>query len=387
MNKSLHFLGSLALVTSLAACAPVASTTGDFPNTGNGGNGGNNNGASPDGGDPGTPGAPSTTPTNPLNNGATYSGVYKANAALDFTQPGVLPGLLSPALAALANLSTDPGSSLVNFAQAAGAINLNSTTRNVIASVITDKLASVLPPDVKQALDLISNITQITSSTTLLNTITVHTPSTTGAVYVDVIVTGAGFDFVDVNGTATHVDVQTSAAQLPASKSTILGKLTPHSNAPIADADVTFTGGSISIPVGDFLVQALGTLVFQPLGQTDLKSTLLHLMSNTCDDLGYVVETGVYNLTSLDVGHDVGTRICTTAITLAANEITSAISSLKVNNVKITNGRFTLFDVSPSHSAVDHKADLLGDGSWTWSFGSANIDTSIDDGTRSASAI
>ena len=110
-------------------------------------------------------------------------------------------------------------------------------------------------------------------------------------------------------------------------------------------------------------------------------------MSNTCIDLGYVVENGVYDLTTLDIGNDVGTRICTTAITLAANEITSAITSLKVNNVKITDGRFTLFDISPAHASVDHKADLLGDGTWTWSFGSANIKTSIDDGTRTASAI
>lgn len=393
MKKLLHILGFLALATTLAACAPApTSAGGNFPNSGNNNNGtGGTTNTNPDNTNPDNNpdgGTVNTMPSNPLNNGATYSGVYQSNATLDFTQPGVLPGLVSPALAALADLSTDPGSALVNFAQAAGAVHLDSTMRGVISSVITNKLNNVLPDNVKQALDLISDITKITQTTTLQNTITVHTPSSTGSVYVDVVVTGAAFDFVDLNLNPQHVVVKTSSAYLAQSKSTILGTLTPHPNAPVADADLTFTGGSISIPIGDFINQAMGPLLFKPMwGTTDLKSTLLYLMQSPCTDLGYIVQSGVYDLTTLDIGNDVGTTICTTAVTLAANEIVSEIGKLKVNNVKITDGRATLTDVSSKKPTADHKSDLLDGGSWTWTFGGADVPASIDDGTRIATAI
>ncbi len=45
-------------------------------------------------GTPGTPGAPTSPGT--LGDGAIYSGVYQADAPVDFTQNGVLPGLASP---------------------------------------------------------------------------------------------------------------------------------------------------------------------------------------------------------------------------------------------------------------------------------------------------
>jgi hypothetical protein len=368
-------LPSLALAASLAAgCAPVvgAAPSGSFPGSTSGSVG-----------DP----TPTVDGGTVGSSGARYAGVFEADAKLDFTQPGVLPGLASPALAALSSLGTDPGGSLVNFAQAAGAINLDSSLRSAVGSVITQQLDSVLPQDVRDALTLISDITKITQTSTLNTSLTVHTPSANGSVQISVEVTGCSFDFIDLNANPQHVSVKTSAANLANNTATITATLNPHPDAPIADADLIFNGGELDLAVGDWILQSMGPLVFQPeWGTTDLNSTLQKLMATPCQDLGALVEEGVEDLTSLDVGPSLGTTICSTAVTLASAEITQAVGKLEVHGAKISNGRATLTDTSTAHPTADHQSDQMT-GNWTWSFGGADVPSTIGNGARTGIAL
>jgi len=374
----LTLFGTLALATALAGgCSKSTATGGDFPD------------------DP-----PITTPDEPKPNNpqpnnpnapnpqtAKYAGIYSADAPVDFTQPGVLPGLASPALAALSNIGSDPGKALVDFAQATGAIDLPSAVRSVIGSVITQQLDSVLSPGVQEALDLISNITKITKTTVIKNKITVHTPRADKTVDVELEVTGASFDFVDFNLNPQHVDVTVPAASAAAAKTSLVATLTPRANAPVADADLTLSGGTVSIPMGHFIVQAMGPLVFQPVwGVNTLQEALTEIMREPCADLGVIVRNGVYNILGLDIGTSAGTTICNTAVTLAAAEIIEEITDIKVDGVSITNGRVVLYDISTLKPTMDKQSDRLAEGTWTWSFGSADVPSTLA-GDRIGNAI
>ena len=313
MRLNLSIFGSLALATTLATgCAPqpVTSTGGSFPTGGNTGSSSDGN-SNTDGGVAGTP-TDSGVPSNPLNNGAHYSGIYNANAQLDFTQPGVLPGLISPALAALSEVGTDPGDALVTLAKAAG-VSIPLGLDSAVGSIITQQLGNVIPADVEQTLQTISNIAQITKTSTLQNSMTIHTPSATGAVQVDIVVNGVGFDFVDINlkqAARRREDVAREPRPRPPRRSPRRCSRTRTHRSPTPTSSSTVARSPL--PVGDWVLQAMGPLVFQPeWGTTDLKSTLEKLLMTPCNDLGPIVEDGVMDLTGLDVGSTVGTTICT----------------------------------------------------------------------------
>ena len=363
LNK-LSIFGTLALAATLAGSACSKSASGD--------------GTFPDDPAPATPTTP--TPGTPTPTTAKYAGIYQANAPIDFTQNGVLPGIASPALNALTMVGTNPGRALVNMAQAAGAINISSTLRNILGDIITGQLNSIMSQDVMDALDLISNIAKITQTGVLKNKLTIHTPKADGTVAVDIELSGAGFDFVDIQGTAQHVDVTVPAAAAATAKSTMtMATLAARPNAPVADADLTLSGGSLSIPIGDFIMQAAGPLIFQPaFGKSDLKSALTYIMTQPCIDFGNAIHNSVQGTPILEsISADVYKTICTTAVGLAATEIISQISMLKIDGVKITNGRAVLFDTSMLKPTMDHQSDRIADGTWSWSFGSTDVPSTL----------
>src|SRR4051812_45301799 len=103
------------------------------------------------GGDPGsmTGGggdAPTNNPDNPNPQPkpvASYSGVYDVKSNLDFTQNGVLPGALGPALAGLSELHDHPGDALLTILKGAN-IPYVSDILNKIPSFLTSALAGLL---------------------------------------------------------------------------------------------------------------------------------------------------------------------------------------------------------------------------------------------------
>jgi len=339
---------------------------------------------------PMTPGEPMPAPTPaPTPATARYSGIYQANAPIDFTQNGVLPGIASPALNALTMVGSNPGRALVTMANATGAVNIPSPFDSVLGDIITGQLDQILPPDVQDDLKIIANIADITKTTVLKNSLTVHTPGAGGVCEVDLQLTGAGFDFVDIHGNAQHVDVTVPVAQVAgATAKMTMGMLTPRPDAPVADADLVLSGGSLTIPIGSFIMQAAGPLIFQPeWGVSDLQSALNKLMMPICGSFGMAIHDAVQGVTFLeDINASVYTTICTTAVGLAAVEIANQINNLTVSGVSITNGRAVLYDVSTVKPTMDHQSDRIGDGTWSWTFGSIAVPSTLA-GDRTGNAL
>ena len=79
---------------------------------------------------------------------------------------------------------------------------------------------------------------------------TIHTPSATGAVQVDIVVNGVAFDFVDINLNKQHVVVKTSAVNLAsATTSFTRDAAAAPERRRSRDADLIFDGGTLA-PAG-----------------------------------------------------------------------------------------------------------------------------------------
>ena len=95
----------------------------------------------PDTPDPGPStggGNPDTGPDGPIapKPVANYAGVYDVKSNLDFTQNGVLPGALGPALAGLSELHDHPGDALLTILKGAN-IPYVSDILNKVPSFLT----------------------------------------------------------------------------------------------------------------------------------------------------------------------------------------------------------------------------------------------------------
>ena len=359
-------LGSLALAASFAAAcaAPPASGTGVIDDPGS---------DTPVNPDPTKP-----DPTNPNTISAKYSGVYTANAPVDFTQQGVLPGLTGPALASLSELHDNPGKAIVDFAYAANAPvikDMSAFVRDVLSSVVTTSVGNLLKnhPEFDKIIGVIDSIFSITQTSVITNKITVHTPAADGTVAAELQVVGAHFELL-----GQKIDVPVPATLMAASKTSLTATLKARPNAPIADADVTFSGGTVSLPVGAFLLEAMGPLLFQPqFGTADLRSTLLALVP--CESIATDVAAAAQNNSVLKyvVTAPVMKVICTTAVAYVADKITAEIEKLSIDNVQVMNGRAVLYDTSTLKPAMDHQSDRIADGTWSWVFGSVAVPSSL----------
>lgn len=363
---SLNVFGTLALATALctSACSTASAPGGAFP------------------GDPSPPSTPSSTPSSPPVDPdppapvqtANYSGIYNADAPLDFTQDGVLPGLTSPLLGALASIHDTPGQAIVDFANAAGVpvvSDIGSFGRSILAGLLDTQIKDFYAanPSLDQVAQIIMNIFELAKTGVLTNTLTIHTPNTDGTVAVELEMAGARFDFL-----GKSANVTLSAAAAATAKTSLTATLKARPNAPIADADLTLTGGTLTLPLGDLLLQALTPLVFAPqFGTQDLASTLQKLVP--CNDIAKSVSDAAStdDILKYVITESVVKTICTTALTYAAGQITDAIEALTIDGVTINNGRGVLYDISATKPTVDHQSDRVADGSWTWSLGSIDV--------------
>ncbi len=69
--------------------------------------------------------------------------------------------------------------------------------------------------------------------------------------------------------------------------------------------------------------------------------------------------------------------ICTAAVGFAADKAISEIQQLKLSGVTIMNGRAVLYDTSQLKPTMDHQSDRVADGTWTWSFGSIDVPSTL----------
>jgi hypothetical protein len=300
---------------------------------------------------------------------ANYSGVYEVVAPLDFTQNGVLPGIVSPLLAGLTDLHDHPGKALYEIL-AGSNIPYISDLMNKLPGFLVSGLEALLDdlitknlyqgyPVVDQVTGIISGIAEVTKTMDLHDTITIHKPAADMSVNVEQQLHAVGFTLL---GTTQVVPIP--AASMSKALSKMPGKLTPHSNAPVADADVTISDGTFSIPYGSLLLEALGPLLFNQFGGAmDLAGALKNMVP--CADFG---QTIVDNSGGIITDPSVGKDLCEGALGLVADAITKPINDLTLDDVKATMSVGKLYDVSMKVPKMDNQSDRLAEGKWNWSF-------------------
>jgi hypothetical protein len=361
----LSIFGTLAIATTLAGGCSKSTSTTDFPDD-------------PAPSTPNNPNNPNPNPPPTPTQSAKYAGIYEANALLDFTQPGVLPGLASPLLGALSKIHDQPGTAIVDFANAANVPvvkDIGSFGRALLAGILNTQIGQFYQghQDLNQVAQVIMDIFEITKTTVLLNKLTVHTPAADGTVAVELQVSGARFEFFN-----NKVEVMTPVAAQAAAKSSMTAMLKARPNAPIADADLTLTGGAVKLPAGEYILQALGPALFQPkFGTSDLKQTLLKLVP--CNDFASDVASAAQQDDFLKyfITEPVVKTICNTAVGYLADKVTNEIKALTIDNITIANGRAVLYDISQMKPTMDHQSDRVADGTWTWSFGATEVPSTL----------
>jgi hypothetical protein len=321
---------------------------------------GPDNPAPPATNNPDSPNGNQNTPPPPVAN---YAGVYDLTAPLDFTQNGVLPGLLSPALGSLAELHDHPGDALINILQNSN-IPVVSSTLNKIPSFLLSAFGSLLDnliinnlykgyPVVDQITNIIEGIAELAKKMDVHDTVTVHTPASNKMAVEEQI---SGVDFT-LLGNTTNVTLTTGK------KVSTTGTILPHANAPVADADLQLGTASLSLPIGDLLLQAAGPLLFSQFGgATDLKGALLNLVP--CASVGQDISDGLGGVISASEA----TMLCQTGIGLVADMVTAKIKAITFDGVNVTAGAGVLYDASKAKPGVDYQSDRIADGKWTWSF-------------------
>jgi hypothetical protein len=343
--------------------------------------GGDTGGMVPPGqaGDPSGPSNPGTgpAPEGPSVNNPnpapppmpSYAGTYEVVSPVDFTQNGVLPGMIGPALGALSQLHDKPGQALIDIVQAAG-IPYLSDILNKVPSFLEAALAALLDdliknnlykgyPVVDQVASIIQGIFELTKKLEIHDEITVKAAAgAKGQVGVEHQLSGVGFTAF---GQKTIVDFSQPARAK--AKVTTTADLAPHANAPVADADLTLLGGGFTMPIGDLLLQAAGPLLFKNFGNAmTLKDALNNLVP--CASVAKSISDGVNGFISVAEAQS----LCTGAIGLVADQVEKKIRDITFDGVEVSEGTAKLYDVSIPRPQMDHQSDRMAEGVWTWTF-------------------
>jgi hypothetical protein len=328
---------------------------------------------------PNNPDSPNNpnTPNTPAAPVAHYSGIYDAVAPIDFTQNGVLPGLLGPALGGLAQLHDHPGNAIITVVEAAGIPYLSAILMKVpsflkaaLSGLLDDLIIKNLYqgyPVVDEIASVIQGIAELGKKLEIHDEITVRTPTATGVVALEQQLTGVGFTLL-----GKHAVVDFSAAAKLKALAKMPGVLAAHPNAPIADADLTLGAGTFSLPIGELLLQAAGPLLFSQFGgATTLKGALGNLVP--CMTFGQTLSDGVGGFISVADAQ----KFCTGAIGLIADQVEGKIKAIAFDGVEVERGAAKLYDVSQLKPSMDHQSDRVAEGTWTWKFTVGSTVTSV----------
>jgi hypothetical protein len=325
---------------------------------------------------PSNPDGPSTMPTPPPAPPPpaptpTYAGVFALVAPIDLTQNGVLPGVLGPSLDALTKLHDHPGQAILEIVESAnipsvsGAINglpgfVKSLLSTLLDKLITDELYQNVPV-ADQIAGIISGITDVSKTMELHDRMTLHTPAASGKASVEQQLTDVGFTLLGSNELVTLDPSEQTAAH------TLMGgAIAPHANKPVADADLVFDGGQVSLPFGDLVLRAAGPLVFAQFGATDLKGALTAVVP--CSAAAQSISDGLGDWLPASTIE----TICTTALGLIADEVTGQIKNVTLQG-QISKATAQLHDASPAKYLASH----ISDGQWVWGFSLAGAQIQV----------
>jgi hypothetical protein len=345
-----------SLVVSVGCSQAGPSSMGPMP-----GGQADPNQAAPSTNNPDSPGSPGTPTTPPAAPKASYTGVYRVLAPLDFTQNGVLPGALGPALAGLSELHDHPGDAIIKIVQGANIPYLSDILNKVpgfLVSALSGLLDQVITnavynnyPAIDEIASVIQGITELANHLDVQEDLTVHTPAADGSVKIDQDISGVQF---------TLLGNQTMVALKAAMKTSTTGKLTPHPDAPIADADLSIDPSTVSLPIGELLLDAAGPLLFSQFGATDLTGALQAVVP--CSSIGQDVSDGLGGIISASEV----SQLCDGALGLIAGLAEQKIKAVTFDGIQVHDGKAVLFDVTPQKPTVDYRSDQLGNGTWTW---------------------
>jgi hypothetical protein len=190
------------------------------------------------------------------------------------------------------------------------------------------------------------------------DTITVHTPAADGSVKIDQQVTSVDFTLFGMKQPASI-----PADALSSALSHMNGKVTPHANKPVADADLSIEAATFTIPIGSLMLEAAGPLLFNQFGgATDLNGALNNLVP--CASFGQTLADNSGG--ALD--NTVGTKLCTAALGIVAAGVTLELSKVTLDSVLVDGATAKLYDTSMKVPVVDHQSDRLAEGVWNWHF-------------------
>lgn len=317
---------------------------------------------------PGTPQGPGEINNPPPKPVANYAGVYTADAPIDLTQNGVLPGVLGPALNALIELHDHPGKAILDIIAIANIPTVSDAVANMpqflkdllsglLDKLITDEVYANVPV-VDQVTNIISGITELAKTIDVHNTLTVHTPAADGSAKIEQQVTDVGFTLLSKTTVVSFDPTEKAAAY-----SAMPGTVTPHANAPVADADLTLAGGKMTLPFGELLLQAAGPLLFSQIGgATTLDGALKNLVP--CHDAAQ----GISDALGGYLPPATVEQLCTAALGAIATEVTSEVDKVVLKDVQVTNATAYLLDASQSKPTTDYQSDRIANGKWSWTF-------------------
>jgi|GEM_PF-2894014 len=362
---------TLTAFAVLTGCNSAPTTTGP---------GGDNNPTNPGSHDPGTP--PTIDPGTPDPNMpaapvAKYDGVYDVKSLLDFTQGGVLPGITGPALGGLSELHDHPGDAIYTIL-AGASIPYLSDILNKVPSFLKKALTGALDdliiknlyqgyPVADQVATIIQGIAELSKQVNIHDYLTVGVPNHDNVSVMEHQLTSVDFTYLGAKTTVLF-----SAAAKANAYAKVNGTILPHTNAPVADADISIPGGTFKLPIGEMMLSAAGPLLFVQFGgATDLTSALVNLVP--CATFAQDISDGVNNVIN---AADVQT-LCEGALGLVAQQVENQIKAITLDNVVLSTVNGKLYDTSMKRPAVDYQSDRIAEGKGSWSFtingGSATV--------------
>lgn len=216
---------------------------------------------------------PTEEPTPPL-----YAGSYLVKTKLDLTDKGVLPGVAGPILAFIADLDNKPFTAFLYLLKDSNIPTVSAGLQSVPGWVLDAGgavgdaivIAQVFDPnpEVKMVLSQISNIAEIFQTLEITNQISIGAETAPGTFKITQQIVALGFEY----GTQKKSYNLSLAARMNAM---IKGKSLVVTNVKtMADFDGYFDGGSIDLPVGEFMLNAINDLVLSPWGYSSLGNLL-----------------------------------------------------------------------------------------------------------------
>ena len=345
-------LATLATVTLGAGCFADPNKT----QTGGGGGWGSPSTptSSPDGGDswgtPSTPTNPDTPPTDdpPSTPDPLYAGSYLVKTKLDITDKGVLPGPTGAIIAFLADLDTKPFTAFLYLLKDAGIPTVSAGLQSVpqwildaggaVGDAIIKDTVFEPYPDVKNVLVAIANVGEMFQTLELHNQISIGGKISTDTYKITQQFVAVGFEW---NGQKKVYNMSAAAR----ANAIIKGKSLNVTNVKTyADFDGMFDGGTIDLPIGELMINAINDLVLSPFGYTSLGNLLAEAFP--CEALAAEVD-----IESVET-------YCELGITALAEVALKPIKEFSLKGVVVGHGSMNGFDRKAAE-AQDYTTDKL----------------------------